>query len=176
MPPSLLLAGVFSFLPSELSGVLNPFFSISCHVTAVYAGQARGGRARALCVLHARVCVRRVNVVPLEFRYYPRSLSRFSISGQRFPALIGPREHAVLWLYGIFEFVFLVVLETPREEGKVSRPCVLFARIELRERRKGWSIKLRRLDIIAFIGLEYDFKRRRQIRVCLFSLARLKFL
>lgn len=170
MPPSLLLAGVFSFLPSELSGVLNPFFSISCHVTAVYAGQARGGRAR--------VCVRRVNVVPLEFRYYPRSLSRFSIGGQRFPALLGPREHAVLWLYGIFEFVFLVVLETPREGGggKVSRPCVLFARIELRERRKGWSVKLRRLDIIAFIGLEYDFKRRRQIRVCLFSLARLKFL
>lgn len=118
MPPSLLLAGVFSFLPSELSGVLNPFFSISCHVTAVYAGQARGRRARALCVLHARVCVRRVNVVPLEFRYYPRSLSRFSIGGQRFPALIGPREHAVLWLYGIFEFVFLVVLETPREEGR----------------------------------------------------------
>lgn len=50
--PSFLLLARFSpfFHHGLLSGVLNPFFPVSCHVTAVYesASQTRGERARAL--------------------------------------------------------------------------------------------------------------------------------
>lgn len=79
---------VFSFLPARLSGVLNPFFPVSCRATAVYIAAARG--------LHAPVCVRvqRVNccvVGSLEFRYYPRAvLISARIGVQRFPASTGP--------------------------------------------------------------------------------------
>lgn len=64
--PSFLLLARFSpfFHHGLLSGVLNPFFPVSCHVTAVYesASQTRGerSRARALCKsVCRRVCVRR---------------------------------------------------------------------------------------------------------------------
>lgn len=49
--PSFLLLARFSpfFHHGLLSGVLNPFFPVSCHVTAVYesASQTRGERSRA---------------------------------------------------------------------------------------------------------------------------------
>lgn len=78
--PSFLLLARFSpfFHHGLLSGVLNPFFPVSCHVTAVYesASQTRGerSRARALCKsVCRRVCVC-VDACSPEFRYYPRAV------------------------------------------------------------------------------------------------------
>lgn len=78
--PSFLLLARFSpfFHHGLLSGVLNPFFPVSCHVTAVYesASQTRGerSRARALCV-DACVCRRvfaRVSILSASGPYLDR--------------------------------------------------------------------------------------------------------
>lgn len=114
--PSFLLLARFSpfFHHGLLSGVLNPFFPVSCHVTAVYesASQTRGerSRARALCKsVCRRVCVC-VDACSPEFRYYPRAvlisidrpISRVHSHRLRKTIIVTP-------LYGIFEFVSLAV-------------------------------------------------------------------
>lgn len=117
--PSFLLLARFSpfFHHGLLSGVLNPFFPVSCHVTAVYesASQTRGerSRARALCKsVCRRVCVC-VDACSPEFRYYPRAvlisidrpISRVHSHRLRKPLLL-PRFMGFSSLFLSSQFVF----------------------------------------------------------------------